>query len=51
MKAADVFVLASRATVFDLVFLEAMAAGLPVITTRIDGNLEMFGEEAVRIEF
>ena len=46
MKASDVFVLPSRATVFDLVFLEAMAARLPVITTRIEGNLEMFGEDA-----
>ena len=46
MKAADAFVLPSRATVFDVVFLEAMAARLPVITTRIDGNLEMFGEDA-----
>ena len=46
MKAADVFVLPSRATVFDVVFLEAMAARLPVITTRLDGNLEMFGEDS-----
>ena len=46
MKAADIFVLPSRATVFDVVFLEAMAARLPVITTRLEGNLEMFGEDA-----
>lgn len=45
MKAADIFLLPSRAAVFDVVFLEAMAARLPVITTSVGGNPEMFGDD------
>jgi glycosyltransferase involved in cell wall biosynthesis len=46
MKVADAFVLTPIETVFDLVFLEAMAAKLPVITTALPGNREMFGNDA-----
>ncbi|MFQ5472184.1 MAG: glycosyltransferase family 4 protein [Dehalococcoidia bacterium] len=45
MKAADLFVLPSLATVFDVVFMEAMACRLPVLTTRLSGNVEIFGED------
>jgi glycosyltransferase involved in cell wall biosynthesis len=46
MKMADAFVLTPAETVFDLVFLEAMAAKLPVVTTALPGNKEMFGSDA-----
>jgi glycosyltransferase involved in cell wall biosynthesis len=46
MKMADAFVLTPTETVFDLVFLEAMAAKLPVITTALPGNRQMFGSDA-----
>jgi glycosyltransferase involved in cell wall biosynthesis len=46
MKVADVFVLTPLRTVFDLVFLEAMAAKVPVITTAVGGNLELFDDQS-----
>jgi glycosyltransferase involved in cell wall biosynthesis len=40
MKGWDVMVLASRFDPFPLVVLEAMASGLPVVCTRVDGMAE-----------
>ncbi len=42
--AADVFVLATEFEGWANVFLEAMACGLPVVTTRVGGNAEVVRE-------
>ncbi|MDR3212621.1 MAG: glycosyltransferase family 4 protein [Azoarcus sp.] len=41
LSAADVFVLATRSEGWANVFLEAMACGLPVVTTDVGGNREV----------
>jgi teichuronic acid biosynthesis glycosyltransferase TuaC len=41
LSAADIFVLATRREGWANVFLEAMACGLPVVTTDVDGNPEV----------
>jgi glycosyltransferase involved in cell wall biosynthesis len=41
LKHSDVFVLPSENVIFDLVTLEAMAVGLPVIVSADGGNMEI----------
>lgn len=47
LSAADVFVLATRYEGWANVFLEAMACGLPVVTTRVGGNAEVVRDPKV----
>ncbi|WP_297471576.1 glycosyltransferase, partial [Acidithiobacillus sp.] len=47
LSAADVFVLATRNEGWANVFLEAMACGLPVVTTEVGGNAEVVGHAAL----
>jgi teichuronic acid biosynthesis glycosyltransferase TuaC len=44
LSAADVFVLATRNEGWANVFLEAMACGLPVVTTDVGGNAEVVSD-------
>ncbi|MEK7281337.1 MAG: glycosyltransferase family 4 protein, partial [Chloroflexota bacterium] len=46
MRSATIFVLPSRVSVFDYILLEAGALGLPIITTAVGGNLEMFDQDS-----
>jgi len=45
LSAADVFVLATENEGWANVFLEAMACGLPIVTTRVGGNAEVVANE------
>ena len=47
LSAADVFVLATRNEGWANVFLEAMACGLPVVTTDVGGNREVVCSEVL----
>jgi len=47
LSAADVFVLATRNEGWANVFLEAMACGLPVVTTDVGGNREVVFEDSL----
>jgi len=45
LSASDVFVLATRNEGWANVFLEAMACGLPIVTTDVGGNAEVVADE------
>lgn len=47
LSAADIFVLSTRNEGWANVFLEAMACGLPVVTTDVGGNKEVINNEGV----
>jgi glycosyltransferase involved in cell wall biosynthesis len=49
LSAADVFILATSNEGWANVFLEAMACGLPVVTTRVGGNAEVVAREDLGI--
>jgi glycosyltransferase involved in cell wall biosynthesis len=46
MKIAALFVLPSRVSVFDYALLEAGAMKVPIVTTAVGGNMEMFDQDS-----
>ncbi|MEM2703630.1 MAG: glycosyltransferase family 4 protein [Candidatus Bathyarchaeia archaeon] len=49
-SAADIFVSSARRSALDLVILEALSAGLPIVATDVGGNREAIGDAGVIIE-
>lgn len=51
ISASDVFVLPNRETYFDLIFLEALSLGVPIVASRTGGNkfFERFGSRGIRL--
>jgi len=47
LSAADVFVLATENEGWANVFLEAMACGLPIVSTQVGGNKEVISDESL----
>ncbi len=45
MRNCDIFLACPRVVVFDLSLLEAMAMGLSVVTSKLEGNVEALGED------
>ncbi len=45
MGSLDLFVSCNRRSAFDLLILEAMSAGLPILATRVGGNPEALGRD------
>ena len=48
-KAADVFVLPTNFESFGLVLVEAMASGLPIVTTRVEGCVDVVKDEVTGV--
>jgi len=46
MKLATIFALPARVSVFDRAIQEAATMGLPIVTSAVGGNLEMFDEDS-----
>ena len=47
---SDVFVMAQRRAAFDLTVLEALSAGVPVVVSDIEGNVEAVGSAGLRFK-
>lgn len=45
LSSSALYIAAPRVVVFDLSLLEAMAAGAPIITSKLPGNMEALGDE------